>query len=305
MYIPSWRHYVLLLPKPNSMALAISTCFFVFCIIPLEAFPQQNASQLEDPTGQTRDDQRREDVKQGNDPEKPKTNIPQVGALSAQAVPDKKDKLQIYPEKQGYVSERDQRPLKGGAENIKHERVTLALILQCISAGGALIAALAAAATAFEARRSVEAAMQSAIVTKDIGEAQTRAYLECNGGKHAFGNGNLYLCATIKNYGTSPAKSINVTSYLFFQRDNTPRQPAANYGRSTPSIAPNETYDFEVDLRKGVNWYDVMSDNFASGIGDWTLRIEVSWLDVFDRRHTDVAELEINAGVSTGTLLKR
>ncbi|WP_414831698.1 hypothetical protein [Afifella sp. YEN Y35] len=125
--------------------------------------------------------------------------------------------------------------------------------------------------TLFETRKAVEAASNTVVVTREIGEAQVRAYLTCNGANYRRSENGIKVSVELTNNGQSPASDIKVRGRIIFP---------------TPAISPKFPFDSITTVsRESHNICGVIP---AGGTGETFLTWrddEISGVPLFDGAH--------------------
>jgi hypothetical protein len=172
------------------------------------------------------------------------------------------------------------------------------------------------AATA--ARDAVNEAERATKTARDVGEAQIRAYLTCEGATFEVDENWLICHPKIKNYGQSPASKVKVKASLSSRLEE--HQPLV-----PPKITILESKEFEVgcaaipaggDVRTILIWTHAdLGGQHGMLISEeslfWIVG-ELSWTDVFDATHSSVFTLgpggdsvdepAVSAAIRTGRL---
>ena len=147
--------------------------------------------------------------------------------------------------------------------------------------------------TLLATQKTAEAAKETITVTREMGQAQTRAYLSCIGARYWLADRRLFVECTVKNYGQSPA--MNVVSKLNFDYDafDNPQSPdsavskKSRYAIGGDYLIPSGV---EVPIRYFITNVSVGSDNpnaIKEIIDESRLRFftaEMFWIDVFDKK---------------------
>ena len=147
--------------------------------------------------------------------------------------------------------------------------------------------------TLAEASKTAEAAKETVTVTREMSQAQTRAYLSCIGARCWLADRHLFVECTVKNYGQSPA--MNVVSKLNFDYDavDNPQSPDSAVSKKSLDVIGGDYLipsGAEVPIRYLITKDLVGSDDLNAIkeiIDDSRLHFftaEMSWIDVFDKK---------------------
>jgi hypothetical protein len=160
--------------------------------------------------------------------------------------------------------------------------------------------------TLVETRKAVKAADDAVSVTREIGEAQVRAYLSVTGGSFSVRLGSAHYHIKIKNVGQSPARNVAVRCTLDLAGRPGPNKYYVAWKASIPVISSSgeETAWFFYNIPpKPDFWgsppphYPEIPEDRANLLRDETFKhtevsIGIGWDDVFGRRQNQTFGLQ-------------
>lgn len=179
--------------------------------------------------------------------------------------------------------------------------LTAALVLAAVLQGYFLIQADRTARISAEAARDAADANISAVKTaREIGRAQVRAYLTCEGATFAVERDWMVCRPLIKNFGQSPASNVEVTASVSSVKVT-----------FAPLVPPKSTVRHSTEFTTGCSaipagdstrallvWtYADMGpqhDDIASASATFWLIGSVTWLDVFGDAHSAMFNLSLS-----------
>lgn len=166
-------------------------------------------------------------------------------------------------------------------------------------------------ATLVATREAVKSANDAVEVTRDLGEAQIRAYLYCRSAKYKRSREHIDAIVEIGNSGQSPASDVSIngcaTFYEVLGMRRMPRvcayatsshseaqcQPIFPNGRIVGEITFFREHDFPTEDDEADD--DVRQNLFDDGNQIW-FDLTVRWRDVFGNMH----EFPLNLGADIG-----
>ena len=167
------------------------------------------------------------------------------------------------------------------------------------------IGVLLIAGTLVYTKRAAIAAADAVRVTRDLGEAQIRAYLHCKSAKYSLGKEAISAILVIENTGQSPASDVSIRGTVTIQlvggHPSDPRvydsilsseseatcQPIVSRGIISEQLVFFFEYDFIIDNE---GYSSLRSGNFKDG-NEVFFELIVKWKDVFRRIHEFPVEL--------------
>jgi hypothetical protein len=191
-----------------------------------------------------------------------------------------------------------------------------------LGAGVALVSFLtfiAAVAAALFARNAANAAAESVNVARQLGEAQTRAYLFCKSARYKLSKDSVAAIIEIGNSGQSPASRVSISGTVtIFEIGGTPsRSRTLSYVASDESKAMAQpifvnssvvqeiwffwpgSFPAEDDGRDSGHLRDVFDNGNSI-----SFNLTVQWSDVFGKRHEFKADFDAAIGPGPTSRLK-
>jgi hypothetical protein len=166
-------------------------------------------------------------------------------------------------------------------------------------------AAKAARDAVGEAKRAADAANTSIDVTREIGQAQVRAYLTCEGATFSIEDDWMLCQPVIRNYGQSPASNVKIRAVVSSMTKEIPgegripphsaRQDSREFGNECEAIQAGGTGKTllawtHVDL-EGQHPHILLKNAYFSILG------RLSWTDVFNGEYRSEFVLHQNGNV--------
>lgn len=220
----------------------------------------------------------------------------------------------------------------------EHERGEHELVAQKTSAlwtsimGGAAILGMILSAigiflvyTTFqETRKTTQAAKEGNRIARDIGRAQTRAYITCSKSTYAITKDELRVHLVLENLGQSPALNVSVELGFTIHKTGGTREKPRNLGFLQPqplyeyidAFPQGKTTSVKVTMFKDINYFRRETD--ADPHSDWetyqgywpltgngtgfSIDLRISWDDVFEEAHENKIFLETRGTLSLGRL---
>ncbi len=185
-------------------------------------------------------------------------------------------------------------------ESAEWERLNFSLGVGGVITG--LVTLASAIAAAFFAKRASDAAWRAVNVTRDIGEAQVRAYLYCSSARYERSSESVSVIVELGNSGNSPASKVTifghatisdvggtrfrprVTRWVHSQQTETTAQPVFANGKVRDDLAFSWDYHFRSEDGDALEDSEFRRDTFVSG-NHLEFDLTVSWTDVFNNIH--------------------
>lgn len=162
-------------------------------------------------------------------------------------------------------------------------------------------------------RAAVKSADDAVEVTRELGEAQIRAYLSCRSAKYKFDKNGVFASVEIANTGQSPASAVSIAGtvsiYVVGGRPAMPRvlewwSSSENEVRSQPIVSGGTTTEdlpffWEIDFKSEEIGDDAEFTNHVVAEGN-EIRFDlvIKWSDVFSKQHEFTVELYAVTGPS-------
>lgn len=180
--------------------------------------------------------------------------------------------------------------------------------LGIVGAGIGVFTLIAAVSAAIFAKSAANATWKTVEVTREIGEAQTRAYLNCTSAKYKLSKESIWAVLEIENIGNSPATEIEIVGDLTIQDVggmarhfrvhrwvNSKRvtewcQPIVTKGKSVEEIHFGWEHDFLPNLEEEDD-VDFKRNTFESSNSIW-FDLAVEYRDVFGAKNLVRLSLE-------------
>lgn len=182
-----------------------------------------------------------------------------------------------------------------------------------LTLAAAVAAAMFARKAALEAERGSDAAAASVASTRELGEAQIRAYLFLKGARYECSRDSITITLEIGNSGQSPANGVRLVSQLFIQEiGGMPSHPRVlSWVRSDETsdeaqpVNSNSTIEEKIYFAWGFNIPDETEDRskthlkhvFRDG-NSLSFDTVVHWQDVFGTSHKFQAFMGAEIGPS-------
>ena len=149
-----------------------------------------------------------------------------------------------------------------------------------------------------EAKSATKAAQDAVDVTREIGEAQVRAYLLCRSARYRINKGGLSATLELANAGQSPASDVaiigtahvhsvggrpslpRVLSWANSQETTARCQPISSGGSIKDEIWFSLDYDFATNFEEGREEIELATFKNGNEIG---FDLQVQWKDVFGK----------------------
>jgi Domain of unknown function (DUF6471) len=162
-----------------------------------------------------------------------------------------------------------------------------------------------------EAQATTKAANESVLVTRQIGEAQVRAYLRCKSAKYRILKDSVGATLEIENVGQSPAQSVRISgtaavqfvggspsmprviAWALSKKKDVDCQPVISGGTIVEQITFLWPFDFSLD-GDGQSIQSPVSD-FGNEL--W-FDLMIHWSDVFEKLHESPVDLNATIGPS-------
>lgn len=180
--------------------------------------------------------------------------------------------------------------------------------LGIVGAGIGVFTLVAAVGAAIFAKSAANATWKTVEVTRGIGEAQTRAYLNCTSAKYQRGKDSVSAHLRIENIGNSPATGVEivgdvtlhdvagrpshtrVTRWVAAKRSRSPCQPIVTKGSTLETITFFWDYDFAPNLNEDDD-LAFKRDAFETGNEIW-FDLTIRYRDVFGKINSVPLSLE-------------
>lgn len=180
------------------------------------------------------------------------------------------------------------------------------------------IGSMAVFTTLFLMVQANKAATKAALVAKNIGEAQIRAYLVCKSAKYTRRQDGFFISVCIENVGSSPANKISirgklsvfdvvgtrqmtrVANYILSDEEESSCQPVASQNAIEEDIFFSWDHSFfheDFQTAENIKWVRDMGNELS-------VDLCISWNDVFNKQQQVLAYMSAVIGPHPASNLK-
>jgi hypothetical protein len=144
---------------------------------------------------------------------------------------------------------------------------------------------------AFFAYRAFLEARRSNLITREMGEAQVRAYIFCSEANYKIGAQKISVTLTVKNVGQSPAPRCDCKGFVRCPKppNQMHRGKATEFFRSAEATGSVELIPTGTDARLEVVWQapaEELIDALLTARAFFDVECQLTWQDVFERQQT-------------------